>query len=321
MKTNIIAALAVLAGIAASPAQAQYPDRPVKLIVPFAAGGPTDALARNLAEGLRIHLSKQVVIENKAGAGANIGAEFVANSPADGYTLLFGTSGPLAINVSLFGKINYDPIKSFDPVIMVGKIPNVLAANPEVPVKNLNELIAYAKSGKKLSYGSSGVGASTHLAGELLNSRAGIDLLHVPYRGAAPAMNDVIGGQIPFIITDAFVASSQIKAGTIRPIGVTTKERTALLPDVPTFDEQGLTGFDSSVFFGVVVPKGTPPEIVATLNRAFVAALKEPAVKSAIDTQGMILAPSTKPEYLAEFMAAEIPRSRELIEKLGIPKQ
>ncbi|MGM5034979.1 Bug family tripartite tricarboxylate transporter substrate binding protein [Tardiphaga sp. 803_E3_N1_3] len=321
MTRKIIVALAVVAGIAASPALAQYPDRPVKLIVPFAAGGPTDALARNLAEGLRIHLSKQVVIENKAGAGANIGAEFVANSPADGYTLLFGTSGPLAINVSLFGKINYDPAKSFDPVIMIGKIPNVLAVNPEVPVKSLTELIAYAKSGKKLSYGSSGVGASTHLAGELLNSRVGIDLLHVPYRGAAPAMNDVIGGQIPLIITDAFVASSQIKAGTIRPIGVTTMERTALLPDVPTFDEQGLKGFDSSVFFGVVVPKGTPPEIVATLNRAFVAALKEPAVKSAIDTQGMILAPSTKTEYLAEFMAAEIPRSRELIEKLGIPKQ
>lgn len=321
MKTKLIAMLAVLAGIAAPPAQAQYPDRPVKLIVPFAAGGPTDALARNLAEGLRIHLSKQVIVENKAGAGANIGAEFVAKSPADGYTLLFGTSGPLAINVGLFGKINYDPIKSFDPVMMIGKIPNVLAVNPELPVKNLNELIAYAKSGKELAYGSSGVGASTHLAGELLNSRAGIALLHVPYRGAAPAMNDVIGGQIPLIITDAFVASSQIKAGTIRAIGVTTMERTALLPDVPTFDEQGLKGFDSSVFFGVAVPKGTPAEIVATLNRAFAAALTEPAVKSAIDAQGMILAPSTKPEYLAEFMAAEIPRSRKLIEELGIPKQ
>lgn len=321
MKTKLIAMLAVLAGIAAPPAQAQYPDRPVKLIVPFAAGGPTDALARNLAEGLRIHLSKQVIVENKAGAGANIGAEFVAKSPADGYTLLFGTSGPLAINVGLFGKINYDPIKSFDPVMMIGKIPNVLAVNPELPVKNLNELIAYAKSGKELAYGSSGVGASTHLAGELLNSRAGIALLHVPYRGAAPAMNDVIGGQIPLIITDAFVASSQIKAGTIRAIGVTTMERTALLPDVPTFDEQGLKGFDSSVFFGVAVPKGTPAEIVATLNRAFAAALTEPAVKSAIDAQGMILAHSTKPEYLAEFMAAEIPRSRKLIEELGIPKQ
>ena len=321
LKTSFIAALAALTCLATLPARAQYPDRPVKLIVPFAAGGPTDALARNLAEGLRVVFAKQVVIENKPGAGANIGAEFVANAQADGYTLLFGTSGPLAINVSLFGKINYDPIKSFDPVIMIGKIPNVLAANPEVPIKTLNDLIAYAKSGEKLSYGSSGVGASTHLAGAMLNARAGIDLLHVPYRGAAPAMNDIIGGQIPLIISDAFVASSQIKAGTIRPLGVTTKERTALLPDVQTFDEQGLEGFDSSVFFGVVVPKGTPQDVITTLNHAFISALKEPAVKSAIDAQGMILAPSTTPEYLAEFMAAEIPRSRELIEKLGIPKQ
>lgn len=321
MKKLIAICLVAAAGTVASPAQAQYPDHPIRLIVPFAAGGPTDALARNLAEGLRIHLSKQVVVENKSGAGANIGAEFVANSVPDGYTLLFGTSGPLAINTSLFGKITYDPIKSFDPVIMLGKIPNVLAANPGVPVNNLKQLIAYAKSGQKLSYGSSGVGTSTHLAGELLNSREGLDLLHVPYRGAAPAMNDVIGGQVPLIITDVFVAAAQIKAGTIRPIGVTTIERTPLLPDVPTFDEQGLKGFDSSVFFGVVVPKGTPPEIIATLNRAFVAALKETAVKAAIDTEGMILAPSTKPDYLTEFMTGEIPRARDLIEKLGIPKQ
>jgi tripartite-type tricarboxylate transporter receptor subunit TctC len=321
MKKLIAVCLLAIASIAGSSARADYPDRPIKLIVPFAAGGPTDALARNLAEGLRIHLSTQVVVENKPGAGANIGAEVVANSQPDGYTLLFGTSGPLAINVSLFEKINYDPVKSFDPVIMLGKIPNVLAANPAVPVNNLRELIAYAKSGKKLSYGSSGTGASTHLAGELFNAREGLDLLHIPYRGAAPAMNDVIGGQVPLIFTDVFVAAAQIKAGTIKALGVTTIERTSLLPDVPTFDEQGLKGFDSSVFFGVVVPKGTPPEIIATLNRAFLEALKEPTVKAAIDAQGMILAPSTKPEYLSEFVAAEIPRWREVIEKLGIPKQ
>lgn len=321
MKTFVTMTAIAAAVILGSEARADYPDRTIKLIVPFAAGGPTDALARNLAEGLRAQLGKPVIIENKAGAGANIGAEFVANSPADGYTLLFGTSGPLAINVSLFTKINYDPIKSFDPVIMLGKIPNVVAANPKIPVSSLKELTDYAKAGNKLSYGSSGTGASTHLAGELLNSRTGLDLLHVPYRGAAPAMNDVIGGQVPLIITDVFVASPQIKAGTIKPIGVTTKERTALLPDVPTFHEQGLTDFDASVFFGVVVPKGTPADIVGKLNASFVAALKDPAVKSAIDAQGMITASSTKPEYLAEFMASEIPNWRNLIEKLGIPKQ
>jgi tripartite-type tricarboxylate transporter receptor subunit TctC len=302
-------------------AHAEYPDRPLKLIVPFAAGGPTDALARNLADGLRVQLSRQVIVENKAGAGANIGAEFVANSQPDGYTLLFGTSGPLAINVSLFSKINYDPIKSFEPVIMLGKTPNVLVANNALPVKDLRELVAYSKTGQKLSFGSAGTGGSTHLAGEMFKFREGLDLLHVPYRGAAPAMTDLIGGQIPLFFADVFVAASQIKAGTVKAIGVTTVERTPLLPDVPTFDEQGLKGFDSSVFFGVVVPKGTPLEIVSTLNRAFAAALKDPAVRSAIDAQGMIVAPSSEPEYLANFMASEIPRWRDVVEKLGLPKQ
>lgn len=321
MKAVAAICLLAIGTFAGSAAHAEYPDRPVKLIVPFAAGGPTDALARNLADGLRVQLSKQVIVENKAGAGANIGAEFVANAQPDGYTLLFGTSGPLAINVSLFSKINYDPVKSFDPIIMLGKIPNVLVANKTLPVNNLRELIAYSKSGQKLSFGSAGTGGSTHLAGEMFKFREGLDLLHVPYRGAAPAMTDLIGGQIPLFFADVFVAAEQIKAGTVKAIGVTTVERTSLLPDVPTFDEQGLKGFDSSVFFGVVAPKGTPPEIVATLNRAFTAALKNPAVRSAIDAQGMILAPSSEPEYLANFMASEIPRWHEVVDKLGIPKQ
>lgn len=311
----------IVSMLAATVAQADYPSRAVRLIVPFAAGGPTDALARNLADGLRIHLSKTVIVENKAGAGANIGAEHVANAPADGYTLLFGTSGPLAINVSLFSKINYDPIKSFDPVIMLGKIPNVLLAHPAVPANDLRGLIAYSKSGQKLSFASAGTGGSTHLAGELFKFREGLDLQHIPYRGAAPAMTDLIGGQVPLFFADVFVAAPQIKAGTVKPIGVTTVERTSLLPDVPTFDEQGMKGFDSAVFFGVVVPKGTPPEIIGTINQAFTAALKEPSVKAAVEAQGMISAPSATPEYLASFMAAEIPRWREVIEKLGIPKQ
>lgn len=321
MRTLAAISLLALAGIVSPPAQAEYPDRPIRMIVPFSAGGPTDALARTLAEGLRTQLSKPVIVENKAGAGANIGAAFVANAPADGYTLLFATSGPLAINISLFETISYDPIKSFDPVIMVGKLPNILAAYPGVPVNNISELVDYAKSHKDMSFASSGTGSSTHLAGELFNSREGLALLHVPYRGAAPAMTDVMGGQVPLVFADVYVASTQIKAGKIKPLGVTTIERSSLLPDVPTFDEQGLKGFDSSVFFGIVVPKGTPPDIIATLNRAFAAALKEPAIKSAIEAQGVILAQSTTPDYLAEFMASEIPRWHEVIEKLGLPKQ
>lgn len=304
-----------------STARAEYPDRPVKLIVPFAAGGPTDALARNLAEGLRVQLKQAVVVENKGGAGANIGAEYTANSPADGYTLMFGTSGPLAINVSLYKKLNYDPIKSFDPVIMLGKLPNVLSAGPGLPVKDLKELIAYAKAGHKLNYSSSGVGASTHLSGILFNAKAGVNLQHVPYRGAAPAMTDLLGGQVPLSFSDVYTSAPHIKAGTIRAIGVTTLERTPLLPDVPTLDELGLKGFDVSVFFGIIVPKGTPPKVIATLNTAFREAIKDPAIKAAMDQQGIIPAQSPTPAYLAEFMGSETLHWRNVLTQVGFEQQ
>jgi tripartite-type tricarboxylate transporter receptor subunit TctC len=302
-------------------ARAEYPDRPLKLVVPFAAGGPTDALARNLADGLRTQLKQTVVVENKGGAGANIGAEYTANAPADGYTLMFGTSGPLAINVSLYKKLTYDPIKSFDPVIMLGKLPNVLSAGPGLAAKDLKELIAYAKAGNKLSYSSSGAGASTHLSGILFNSIAGVDLLHVPYRGAAPAMTDLLGGQVPLSFSDIYTSAPHIKAGTIHAIGVTTIERTPLLPDVPTLDELGLKGFDVSVFFGIVVPKGTPPEVIAKLNSAFQEAIKDPAIKTAMDQQGIIPARSSTPAYLAEFMAAETVHWRDVLKQVGFEQQ
>jgi tripartite-type tricarboxylate transporter receptor subunit TctC len=321
--TLLVVSTLVTAAITAAgtPAYAEFPDRSIKLVVPFAAGGPTDALARNLAEGLRLQLKQTVVVENKGGAGANIGAEYAANSPADGYTLLFGTSGPLAINVSLYKKLTYDPIKSFDPVIMIGKLPNVLSAHPSLPVKTVDELIAYAKAGNKLSYSSSGIGASTHLSGILFNSMTGVDLQHIPYRGAAPAMTDLLGGQVPLSFSDVFTSAPQIKAGKIIPLGVTTLERTSILPDVPTFDELGLKGFDVSVFFGIVVPKGTPPEAIKKLNTAFREAIKAPNIKAALDNQGIVPAQSFAPEYLTEFMTAEIPRWRGVLGKVGIEQQ
>jgi tripartite-type tricarboxylate transporter receptor subunit TctC len=304
-----------------APAHAGFPDRPIKLVVPFTAGGPTDALARNLAEGLRQQLNQTVVVENKGGAGANIGAEFVANSPADGYTLLFGTSGPLAINTSLYKKLSYDPVTSFDPVIMIGKMPNVLSVHPSLPITNIKELVAYSKAGKELSYSSSGMGSSTHLAGILFSSMTGSDLLHVPYRGAAQAMTDLLGGQVQMSFSDVFTSAPHIKEGTLRPIGVTTVERTSILPDVPTFDELGLKGFDVSVFFGVVVPKGTPKEAVVKLNAALVEALKDPTIKAAMDRQGIIPAASSTPEHLAQFMAGEIPRWRDVLKQVGYEQQ
>lgn len=316
--TMIAAGLIIASSTAA---RAEYPDHAIKMVVPFAAGGPTDALARNLAEGLRTQLKQNVIVENKAGAGANIGAEFTAKQPADGYTLMFGTSGPLAINVSLYKKLAYDPIQSFDPVIMIGKMPNVIAANKALPIKTPAELIAYVKAGNKLSYSSSGVGASTHLSGILFNARAGVDLQHIPYRGAAPAMTDLLGGQVPLSFLDVYVSAPHIKAGSIQPIAVTTKERTPLLPDVPTLHELGLTDFDVSVFFGIVVPKGTPPAVIARLNTAFTEALKDPAIKAALAQQGVIQAPSTTPAYLAEFMASEIPHWRNVLQQVGFEQQ
>ncbi len=317
------AGLIIAAGLTfgSSTARADYPERAIKMVVPFAAGGPTDALARNLAEGLRVQLKQNVIVENKAGAGANIGAEFTANQPADGYTLMFGTSGPLAINVSLYKKLAYDPIQSFDPVIMIGKMPNVIAANKSLPVKTPAELIAFAKAGNKLSYSSSGVGASTHLAGILFNARAGTDLQHIPYRGAAPAMTDLLGGQVPLSVLDVYVSAPHIKAGAVQPIAVTSKERTPLLPDVPTLHELGLKDFDVSVFFGIVVPKGTPPAAIARLNTAFTEALKDPAIKSALAQQGIIPAPATTPAYLNEFMTSEIAHWRNVLQQVGFEQQ
>jgi len=314
----LLLASAIAASMPAT-AWAEFPERPIKFVVPFAAGGPTDALARSLAEGVRAKLGQPVIVENRAGAGANVGADFVANSTADGYTLLFGTSGPLAINVSLYTKLSYDPIKSFDPIIMIGKMPNVLSVHPSVPAQNVQELIAYAKANAgKLSFSSSGNGASTHLAGVMFNAAAGTDVLHVPYRGGAPAINDLISGQVQMSFADIFVSAPHIKAGLLRGLGVTTIERTPVLPDVPTFDEQGLKGFDVSVFFGVVAPKGVPEPIVEKLNAAFVAAMNDSSIKPILDAQGIIPAPSNSPAYLGKFMAQEIPKWRDVINSIGL---
>lgn len=321
-RRRLAAALATaLVGAAATapPARAEFPEKPVKLVVPFAPGGPTDALARHLGEALRARLGQPVIVDNRGGAGGNIGAEVVATAPADGYTLLFGTSGPLAINVSLFPKLGYDPIRSFEPVIMIGNLPNVLAVNPIVPAKTVAELVAYAKSGKaKLAFASSGNGASSHLAGIMFNAATGTDIVHVPYRGTGPALNDLLAGQVQMTFTDVLTAQPHIQSGALRAIGVTTAVRSAALPDVPTLAEQGLKGFDVSVFFGIVAPKGTPADIVARLNKAFADVLADPAIKAVLAGQGIIPAPSADPAYLGRFMAEEIPKWRDVIKAAGV---
>jgi tripartite-type tricarboxylate transporter receptor subunit TctC len=257
-------------------------------------------------------------VENRAGAGGNIGAEAVARAEPDGYTLMFGTSAPLAINVSLYRKINYDPVKSFAPVIQIGHLPNVLVVNAQVPAKNVGELIAYAKAHPgKLTYASSGNGASSHLAGVMFNNMAGTDFQHIPYKGTGPALNDLLGGQVSMTFTDVLTALPFVKSGKVRALGVTTLARSQALPDVPTVAEQGVPGFDVSVFFGVVAPAGTPQPVIAKLNAAFAQALRKPEVRSSLMAQGLEMAPSTSPEQLGAFVKSEVGKWKVVVQKSG----
>jgi tripartite-type tricarboxylate transporter receptor subunit TctC len=295
-----------------------FPDKPIVLVIPFPPGGPTDAMARTLAAEMQNRLGQPMIVENRAGAGGNIGAEYVARATPDGQTLLFGTSGPLAINASLYRKINYDPVKSFAPVIQVGHLPNILVVNPAVPAKTVKELIAYAKANPgKLSYASSGNGASSHLAGVLFNGSAGIDLQHIPYKGTGPALNDLLGGQVSMSFTDVLTALPYVKTGKLRALGVTTTERSQALPDVPTVAEQGVPGYDVSVFFGIVAPAGTPPDRIAKLNQAFVEVLDTPKVKQLFASQGLEPAPSSTPQQLGKFIQAQVTKWAGVVKQAG----
>ena len=322
LKTFALAAacVAVLPALpVVSTAQAQtFPSKPVTLVVPFPPGGPTDAMARTLAAEIKDHLGQPMIVENRAGAGGNIGADYVARAEADGHTLLFGTSGPLAINASLYRKINYDPVKSFTPVIQIGHLPNILVVNPAVPAKDVRELIAYAKAHPgKLSYASSGNGASSHLAGVLFNGIAGTDLQHIPYKGTGPALNDLLGGQVSMSFTDVLTALPYVKAGKLRALGIATAQRSQALPDLPTLAEQGVTGYDVSVFFGIVAPGGTPPATVAQLNKAFADALATPKVKQLFASQGLGPAPSSTPEQLGKYIGAQVTKWSSVVKQSG----
>lgn len=313
-----LAALGALAGGNFAFAQGSYPSKIVTLVVPYAPGGPTDAMARVLANAIKPHLGETMIVENKAGAGSNIGAEYVARAQADGYTLLFGTSAPLGINLYLYPKINYDPFKSFAPVIQVGYLPNVLVVHPNIPAKNVKELIAYAKAHPgKLSFASSGSGASSHLAGVMFNMRAGTDIQHVPYKGTGPALNDLLGGQVAMSFTDVLTALPHIQAGKLRVLGVTSAKRSRALPDVPTLAEQGMKDFDASVFFGIVAPSGTPQDVVNKLNTAFAAVLQQPDVRERLSQQGLEPPPNYTPAQLAGYMRSEAEKWREVIKVSG----
>ena len=320
--THLLAAAtacaALLSAAPAAQAQGPFPSKPLTLVVPFPPGGPTDAMARTLAAEMKDRLGQPMIVENRAGAGGNIGAEYVARAEADGHTLLFGTSGPLAINASLYRKINYDPVKSYAPVIQVGYLPNILVVNPALPVKTVLELVAYAKANPgKLSYASSGNGASSHLAGVLFNSVAGTDLQHIPYKGTGPALNDLLGNQVSMTFTDILTALPYVKAGKLRALGVATVARSQALPEVPTISEQGYKGYDVSVFFGIVAPAGTPADRVTRLNHAFAEVLNSPKVKQMFAAQGLEASADTSPQKLGQFIVSESAKWKDVVKKSG----
>jgi len=290
----------------------------VTLVIPYPPGGPTDAMGRTLAAEMSNTLAEPMIVENRAGANGNIGAEYVARAAADGYTLMFGTSGPLAINASLYRTLEYDPVKSFAPVVYVGYLPNVLEVNPSVPAKTVQELVAYSKRNPgKLAFASSGSGASSHLAGVMFNGLAGTDLLHIPYKGTGPALNDLLGGHVAMSFTDVLTAKPYVEAGKLRALGVTTARRSRALPDVPTVAEQGYAGYDVSVFFGVVAPAGTPADRVATLNQAFMKALSSDKVKALFASQGLEAAPDSSPAALGAFIASEKAKWATVVQQSG----
>ncbi|KRR10044.1 hypothetical protein CQ12_06270 [Bradyrhizobium jicamae] len=270
----------VLATQLNSPAvAASYPDKSVRIVVPFPAGGSNDVIARLLGAKLGELWGQTVIVENRSGAGGNIGAEAVARSAPDGATILLTAPGPLAINQALYAKLSFDPEKDFVPVALIASVPIVLAVHPDVKAKTVGELVALAKASPgRLNFGSSGNGSTNHLAGELFKARAGINIVHVPYRGAAPAMNDLIAGQIPMMFDNMPAIRPQVLGGTIRALAVAGAARSPLFPDVPTMVEAGVADFEASSWFGMVAPAGTPPEVLTALTASIGKVLQDPDV-------------------------------------------
>lgn len=304
MKRLVIAILfLVFAGSAA--AQGSYPTKPIHLIVGYAAGGPTDIVARLVAAKMTESLGQPVIVENKPGAGSNIASEYVVKSAADGYTLLVGSIAN-ATNMVVYKHLNYDTLRDLAPIAQLMSAPSVLVTNPGFPPKNLQELIALAKKNPgKYAFASTGSGGSPHLAGEMLKMRAGIDLIHVPYKGAAPVQADLIGGQVQMAFETALSVVPHIQSGQLRAIAVAANKRLAQLPDVPTMAEAGLPNFEVSSWNGLFAPAKTPPEIIARLHEAAVKALAAPDVREKLTAQGAEPVGST-PEQFRAYIKAEI---------------
>ena len=308
----------IAGAILTAPASAaDYPNRPVTLVVAFTPGGPSDVLARIVGKKMGDLLGQTFVIENRPGAGGNIAADSVAHANADGYTLLMGNNSILATNEALYKHITYSPQKDFIPITLIGTQANILVVNNDLPAHSLKELIALAKAQPgKLNFASSGFGAAAHLSGELFKTEAKIDIVHVPYKGAAPALQDVIAGHDQMMFATAASVVGQINGGQVRALAVTTIKRTTVLPDLPTMDEAGLKNFEASTWHGLVAPTGTPPEVIATLHDAAIKALADPGVQASLAKLGVDIVGDTPKEFGA-YITAEIPKWTAIVKASG----
>ena len=321
MKTRIQLALAAHIALAAClygpmPASAAWPDRPIRLVVPFPPGGG-DIMARPMALALGKQLGQPIVIDNRGGAGGTLGSEMVARATPDGYTLLFGTVGTHAINVSLHSKLAYDPAKDFSPVSLTHNAPRILVVHPSVPAKNVAELIALAKAKPgQLTFGSAGNGGTNHLSGELFKLMAGVDMVHVPYKGAGPAAVDLLGGRLSMTFDSMPVWRNHIKTGKVRALAVTSPKRSSLFPDVPTVSESGLPGFDVANWLGVFAPANVPKPIIARLNAELKKVMADPEIQNQLVEQG-VEPMYTTPEGLAAIVRRDTEKWGKLVRASG----
>lgn len=303
-------------------AQSAWPNKPVRIVVPFAPGGTTDILARAVAPELAKAFGQPFVVDNRAGAGGNVGADLVAKSPADGYTILMGTVGTHGINKSIYAKMPFDPQKDFAPITLVAGVPNVMVMNTEkaarLGINNVADFVKYAKANPgKFSMASSGNGTSIHLAGELFKSQNGIFMTHIPYRGSGPALLDLIGGNVDVMFDNLPSAMPQIKGGKLKAFAVTSAERSGAMPELPTVEEAGkLKGFEASSWFGLLAPAGTPPEIVSRIQQEVAKALATPAIKEKMLAQGAIPSGNT-PQEFAKLIDSEITKWAQVVKVSG----
>ena len=319
MRRRWLTFAAVIACSATLPLQAQpstWPARPIKLVVGYAAGGATDVIARMIAIKLGEQLGQPVVVDNRSGANSNVSAEIVARSPADGYTLYVYTIAN-TINASLYDKLGYDPLKDFEPIGLIAKIPNILVINEKLPIKSVADFVQFAKeSPGGITFASSGSGSSIHLSGEMFKMVAKLNMLHVPYRGSAPAMNDLLGGQVQSMFDNTPSALPHVRGGRLRAIAITSAQRSPLLPDVPTLAESGFPGFEVQSWFGLAAPAGTPRPVVDRLNAELGKVLTNPDVRQRLLNLAATPAPGT-PEQMRSFATAEVKRWYDVVKLSG----